>query len=131
MEQQFVGVGDVLDIEQFHLRVVLGIEMLVHILQHVFDADLLAVADTPHAVELQSLDDGTLQDEHGCGTRAADEIGALWTQVRNRQREDAVVVAVQQTDAVRTYQGCPVAFAGVEDTLFEGGALLRLLTEAC
>ena len=79
MEQQFVGIGDVLDIEQFHLRVVLGIEMLVHILQHVFDADLLTIADTPHAVELQSLDDGTLQDKHGCSTRATDEIGALWT----------------------------------------------------
>ena len=53
--------------------------MLVHILQHVFDADLLTVADTPHAIELQSLDDGTLQDKHGCSTRATDEIGALWT----------------------------------------------------
>ena len=79
MEQQFVGVGDILDIEQFHLRVVLGIEMLVHILQHVFDADLLTIADTPHAIELQSLDDGTLQDKHGCSTRATDEIGALRT----------------------------------------------------
>ena len=79
MEQQLVGVGDVLDIEQFYFGVVLGIEMLVHILQHVFDADLLAVADTPHTVELQSLDDGTLQDKHGCSTRATDEIGALWT----------------------------------------------------
>ena len=53
--------------------------MLVHILQHVFDADLLTIADTPHTVELQSLDDGTLQDKHGCSTRATDEIGALWT----------------------------------------------------
>ena len=70
MEQQLVGIRDVLDIEQLDLRVGLRIEVLVHILQHVLDTDLLAVADRPHAVELKALDDGTLEDEDGRSTRA-------------------------------------------------------------
>ena len=44
--------------------------MLVHILQHVLDADLLAIADRPYAVELQSFADRTLEDEHRRCTRA-------------------------------------------------------------
>lgn len=67
MEQELVGVGDVLDIEELDAGVVLGIKVLVHILEHVLDADLLAVADTPYGVELQTLLDGRLQDEDGRG----------------------------------------------------------------
>ena len=44
--------------------------MLVHILQHVLDADLFAIADRPDAVELQSFADRTLEDEHRRCTRA-------------------------------------------------------------
>ena len=60
VEQELVGVGDVLDIKELDAGVVLGIEVLVHILEHVLDADLLAVADTPYGVELQTLLDGRL-----------------------------------------------------------------------
>ena len=67
VEEQFVRVTDVLDIEQFDLGVGLGVEVLVHILQHILDADLFAVADAPHAVEPQALDDRTLEDEDRCG----------------------------------------------------------------
>ena len=45
MEQQFVGVGYVLYVEQFHVGVQLWIEMFVHIFQHGLYAYLLAVAD--------------------------------------------------------------------------------------
>ena len=75
MEQELVGVGDVLDIKELDAGVVLGIEVLVHILEHVLDADLLAVADTPDRVELQTLLDGRLQDEDGRGARTADKVG--------------------------------------------------------
>ena len=131
MEEQLVGIADVLDIEQLHLRIGLGVEVLVHILQHILDADLLAVAYRPHAVELQTLDDGTLQDEYRCGSAAADEIGSHGVEIRNGQGEHAVVVAVQETDAVGSDEGGPILFTGVEDALFEFGTSLRLLTESC
>ena len=104
--------------------------MIVHILEHVLDADLLAVADAPHAVELQSLDNGTLEDEYCRGTRTADEINTLRVQVRDGQRKDAVMVAVQQSDAVGPDERRTVLLAGVEDTLLERRSLLCLLTEA-
>ena len=52
MEEQFVGIGDILHIQQFDGRVGVGIEVFVHILQHILDANLLTVADRPHRVEL-------------------------------------------------------------------------------
>ena len=39
------------------------------------------------------------------------------------------MVAVQQTDTVRTYQRCAELLTGVEDMLFQNSPLLRLLTE--
>ena len=48
IEQQLVGVSDVLHIEQLDLGIMLGIEVLVHILQHVLDAYLLTIADAPY-----------------------------------------------------------------------------------
>ena len=74
MEQQFVRIRDILDIEQFDFRIDIWIEVFIHILQHVFDTNLFAVAYRPHAIELQALDHGTLQDEDSRSTRAADEI---------------------------------------------------------
>ena len=40
------------------------------------------------------------------------------------------MLTVQQTDTVRPNQGSLVLFAGIEDALFQKGALMRLLTEA-
>ena len=130
VEEQLVGVGDVLDIEQFYARVAFGVEVFVHILQHVLDAYLLAVSYRPHAVEGQALDDGTLEDEHRRGTRAAHEVGSLRRELRDGLGEDGVVVTVEQTDAVGAYECCPVAFAGVQDALFELGTGLGLLAES-
>ena len=42
--EQFVGVADILYVEQLHLGVTLCVEVLVHIFQHRLDAYLLAVA---------------------------------------------------------------------------------------
>ena len=130
MVEQLVWVADILDIEQFHLRIGIGVEVLIHILQYILDADLLAVADAPHTIEPQSFDDGTLQDKYRCGTRAADEVCPTGMQIGNGKCKDAVVVAVQQSDAVRANQGGPVLFAGIEDALFEFGTCLRLLDKA-
>ena len=51
-------------------------------------------------------------------------------QIGNGKCKDTMVVAVQQSDAVRANQGSPVLFAGIEDALFEFGTCLRLLTES-
>ena len=104
--------------------------MIVHILQHVFDTNLLAVADAPDTVELEPLDDGTLEDEDSRSSRAADEIDALRIQMRYRQGEHTVVVTVQQADAVRSDEGCTIGLASVEDTLFECSACLGLLAKS-
>ena len=130
MIQQFIGVGNILDIQQLHQRVALSIEMLVHILQHGLDAVLLAIADRPHAVKLKSLAHGTLEDENGRSARAADEVGPLGIQMGNRLGEDRMVPAVEQADAVGTNQGTAILLAGVEDALLEEGALVGLLAEA-
>ena len=52
MKQQLVGIGDVLDIEEFYARVTFSVKVIVHVLQHVLNANLLAVAYRPYAVEL-------------------------------------------------------------------------------
>ena len=129
MEEQLVGVGDVLDIEQFHLRVGGGVEMLIHVLQHIFNAYLLAVADTPDRAELQALDDGRLKDEYGGGTTAADEIHTLGVELGDGLGEHAVVPLVEQADAVRTNQRSTVSLATVEDALFQRRTRLCLLAK--
>ena len=68
VEQQAVGVADVFDVEQFDVRVGGRVEVLVHVLQHVFHADLLGVAHRPYGVELQAFGDGAFQNEDRCGT---------------------------------------------------------------
>ena len=68
MEKQFVGVGYILNIEQFDRRVGLWIVILVHVLQGVLDTNLFAVSDGPYAVELQTFDDCRLEDEHSGGS---------------------------------------------------------------
>ena len=94
MEEQFVWIGDILDIQEFDLGIGLRIEVLVHILQHILNANLFAIADAPHTVELQTLDNGTLKDEHRRCTRPADEVNSLRVQIRDGEREHTMVVAV-------------------------------------
>ena len=130
MVEQLVGVGDILDIEQFYFGVGLWVEVLIHILQHVLDAYLLAIADRPDTVELQALDDGTLEDEHGRGARAADEVGTLGRELGYGQCEHAVVAAVEHTDAVGADECGAVLAAGVQYSLLQLCALCRLLAEA-
>ena len=118
MEEQFVGIRDILDIKQFDLGIGLRIEVIVHILQHVLDTDLFAIADAPHAIELQAFDDSTLQDKDCRCSRATDEIHSHRIEVWDRECEHTMMVAVQQSDTVRTDQGCPIFLASVENTLF-------------
>ena len=55
MEEQLVRIGDILYVEQLDGRVALGVEVFIHILQHILYAYLLSVADRPYGVELQPL----------------------------------------------------------------------------
>ena len=130
MLQQAVGFRNVLDIEQLDLGVVLGVKVLVHVFEHVLDADLLAVANRPDGVELQTLAHGRVDDEHGSGSRAADEVGALGIQGGDGLREHAVVVIGEQTDTVRADEGCAIFLAGVQDVLLEQGSFVGFLAEA-
>ena len=131
VEEQLVRIGDVLNIEELHERVALLVEVLVHILQHVLNAYLLAVADAPDTVELETFDDGALQNEDGRGAGAADEVHALGGEARDGLGEDAVVPACEQTDAVGAYEGAAVVLAGVQDALLQLCTLGGLLAEAC
>ena len=130
MKQQFVGVGYILDIEQFYLRIGLGIKSLVHILQHVLDTNLLTITYAPNAVELQTLDDSTLENEHCCGTRTRDEIHALRVKIRYGQRKDAMVIAGEQSDAVGAYECCAKLLARIKYALFELSTSLSLLAKS-
>ena len=50
------------------MRVSLRVEILIHILEHIFNTILLAVADAPYRVEGQTFHHSRLKDEHGRGT---------------------------------------------------------------
>ena len=130
MLEQAFGVRNILDIEQFDLGVALGVKVLVHVFQHVFDANLLAVTDRPHAVELQTLAHSRVDDEHGGSARAADKVGSFRVQGGDGQCEHAVVVGGQQADAVGANQGCAIFLAGVQDVLLQDGTLVGLLAKA-
>ena len=125
MVQEFIGVGYILDIEQFNLRIGLGIEVIVHILQHVLDTNLFAITNAPYAVELQPLDDSTLENEHCCGTRTRDEIHALRVKIRYGQSKHTMVIAGEQSDAVGAYECSPELLARIQYALFEQGTSLR------
>ena len=96
MIEQFVRIGNILDVEQLHHGIALGVKILVHIFQDTLDAYLTAVTNGPDAVELQALADGTLQDKDGRSTAARDEVDTLGVQLRNGLREDGVMPARQQ-----------------------------------
>ena len=52
-------------------------------------------------------------------------------EVGDGQGEHTVVVAVEESDAVGTDEGCLVLLTGVEDALFEHGSLWCLLAKTC
>ena len=52
-------------------------------------------------------------------------------QLGNRLREDAMMVAIEQSDAVRTYQCSPILLACVENALFHLSPRLGLFAKAC
>ena len=55
MEKQFIRIGNILDVKQFDMRIPFGIELLIHILQHIFNTYLLTVTDTPDRIESQTF----------------------------------------------------------------------------
>ena len=128
--QQLVGVAYVFDIQQFHLRVGLGVKVLVHILQHVLNAYLLTVTNAPHAVKLQAFYHRTLKYEHCRCTRSRYKVNPLWIQIGYGQCEHAVVIAVQQSYAVWSYQCCAVFLASVKYSLLQFRTRLCLLAES-
>ena len=103
--------------------------MLVHILQHVLNANLLAVSYTPYRIELQAFNDSTLEYKYSRGTRATDEVSTIRIKFGDGEREDTVMMAVQQSDTVGANECRAIFLTGVEDVLFECCTSLRLLAE--
>ena len=130
MIEQFVGVGDVLYVKQFHQRVFLRVEVVVHVFEYRLDAYLTTVTYRPYRVERQSFRHSTLKDKHRRCSRTRDEVNALRVKIRDGLGEHRVVPASEQTDAVGSYKRTAVAVADVEDALLKGGTFLRLLSEA-
>ncbi len=130
MEKQLVGVGNILDVKQFHKRVALGVEMLVHVFQNALDANLLTVANRPHGIKRQAFRHGTFKNENRRCARPADEIDSLRIERGNGLREHGVVPAIEQSDAVRANQRTAVLLAGVENLLFQKGSLVGFLAES-
>ena len=129
MEQQHVGIRNVLDVKQFDFRVGFGIKILVHIHENVLDANLLAIADRPDAIELQTLDDSTFEDENCRSTRSTNEIDTVGIQLGNGLGEDGVMITIQQADAVGADESGTILLTNIEDFLFENGTLMRFFAE--
>ena len=113
------------------MRISIGIEVLIHILQHVLDAYLLTITDRPNAVELQTFYDGTLENEYRCCARPTDKVYALGIQGRNGFGEHRVMVASQESDTVGTNECSTILSTSVDDALFHRGTFLRLFAKAC
>src|SRR5574344_381618 len=131
MEKQLIRIGDTLYVKQFHAGVMFRVEVLIHILQYILDTYLFAVSHRPHAVKLEPLDYGTLQDKYGCSTGTADEVDTLRIEVRHRFGKHRMVVTCEQTDAVRSDECSLMPFTGVEYLLFQQCPLVRFLAESC
>ena len=112
------------------MRIALGIEMFIHILQHVLDAYLLAVTHTPNGIEGEALGDTRLKDKHSCSARSADKIGSFWIERGNGFGEYAVVMTVEQTYAVGAYQRTLVLLASVKYFLLHFCTFLGLFAKA-
>ena len=113
------------------MRILVRIEVLIHILQHVFYAYLLAITDAPHTVKLQSLDDCRFKNEYSRGTRTTNKINAMRVKVRYRFGENTVMPCVEHAYTVRPYQGCTVFVARADDELFQFCSRFCLFAEAC
>ena len=130
MLEQPLRVADLLHVEHDDAARPLGVEGLVEVLQHILDAQLGAVANGPHAVELQAVAHAVLLDEHGRGTAAGDEVHTLGVKVGNGGVEAAGIVGVEEAGAVGADERTADTVDGVNDVLLDGGALGVLLAEA-
>ena len=77
------------------MRVFFCIKMLVHVLQDILYADLLAIAYRPYRMERQALDDCRFEDEDRRSTRPGYEIHTLGMQLGDGLRKDTVMPGVQ------------------------------------
>ena len=112
------------------MRIALGIEIHVHVLQHIFNTYLLTVSYAPNGIERKALGNTRLKDKHGSSTRSTDKIGSLGIKRGNGFGKNAMVMAVEQTNAVGAYQSTLIFIASVKYFLFQFGAFLGLFAKA-
>ena len=130
MEQQTVRVTDTFNIEQFYFRIFICLEILVHILQHIFHTYLLGIPHRPDRIKLQTFCYGTFQNENSSRTGAGYQIDSLRMQLRNGLTEHTMMPGIHQSDAVRPYQGSTVLIYRFQNTVFQQSALMCLFTES-
>ena len=129
MEQQTVRVTDTFNIEQFYFRIFICLEILVHILQHIFHTYLLGIPHRPDRIELQSFCHRTLQNKDCRCTGTGNQIYSLQAQLRNRLTEYAVMPRVHQPDAVRPDQRSTVCIHRCQNPFFEQCTFVRLFAK--
>ena len=130
MEQQSVRIAYTFDIKQFYLGVFFRIEMLVHILQHIFYSDLLGIAHRPYGIELQPFCNRTLQNKHRSRSGAGYQIDALRMQIGDGLTEHAMMPRIHQSDTIGSYQRSAVPIRRFQNTVFQKRALMRFLTKS-
>ena len=68
MLKQALRVANLLHIKHDDMARLLRVESLVQVFQHILNAQLCTVTNSPHAVELQTIGHTIFLDEHGGGT---------------------------------------------------------------
>ena len=131
MEQQSVRVAYTFYIKQFYPGIVFSIEMLVHILQHIFHSNLFGIAHRPYGIELQAFSYCALQNKHRSGPGTGNQINTLRVQIGNRLAEHAMMPRIHQPDTIRTYQRSAVLIHCFQNTVFQQRPFMRFLSETC
>ena len=129
--EETLGVANLFHIEHDDAAGGLGVESLVEMFQNVLDADLSAVADSPDAVEGQTVGDAVLFDEDSGSARAGDEVNTVRVESGDRSVEAAGIVGVEEAGAVGADEGAADGLDAFDDVLLDGSTFGVLLGEAC
>ena len=129
--EEALRVANLLHVEHDDAAGGLGVESLVEMFQNVLDADLSAVADSPDAVEGQTVGDAVLFDEDSGSARAGDEVNTVRVESGDRSVEAAGIVGVEEAGAVGADEGAADGLDAFDDVLLDGSTFGVLLGEAC
>ena len=104
-------------------------EGLIHVLQHIFDTDLLGIANRPNRRETQPLGQGRFNNIKGRSTGTGDKINPLRIKLRYGTCKDTVETHIHQADAIGTNHGSTRLIHDVQHLLFQLTPFDRLLAK--